>query len=436
MGKKTVAEIIASFEKKKTVKDFIDDIMEMREANIPYKEIIVYLADRKVIAKEKSLITTVSNRKKALLEEAKAIKKVSILKAEIIDNDTQTTKEIKNSKNPFFFNGAVYETLEEKIEARTDDSRKFLEDKSFEPKKKYLDENGILIERKIILVTISTRGGSGKTIIANAWLVAILKAIHPINNIKLVEVDEHAENYLNYKNSRSVSDYTLIKLGSAEEEIIEILTDIVSQEESNVCIDGGSGSGNDTITLLKLINKMELKKKAKIVYVIPFNPSSAEMRNVEKLVKSGLLEDNTVLCACNRVTNMIEYKDEFVDFFGNDINEEKYIEGIATKLKVKDEDVILVPYSKYYETALQEGMNILDFSQIALHSNLTDYVESAVKKEQAKKVKDGGEPLNEEKIQLVRSKAAYRHKHSLYVSQFINQHLPKMLDTFMNKIKK
>lgn len=291
----------------------------------------------------------------------------------------------------------------------------------------------VLLEEKIIFITIGTKGGSGKTTIANAWLVSILKAIHPANKIKFVEIDDNNANQLNYKNSKSVSNYQSIKLDGAEKAIISILADIIMEEDANICID--AGGGNDTPTLLKLINKMELKKKAKIVYVIPFNASYAEMKNVTDLVNSGLLEDNTVLYACNKVDNVIEYKNEFVEFFGNNLKNENYIKGIAKGLGVKDTDVLVIPNSPYYEMALKNGVNIFDFAQITLNFELTDYVDSML--EIAKEEdEEAYEKMTKEEKRKIVTEATMKHTNSLYVAKFINQYLPDIFEVFMTKMGK
>jgi shikimate kinase len=194
-------------------------------------------------------------------------------------------------------------------------------------------------------ILVSTKGGVGKSTIAQQVVLPFLADADKDSKISLIEVDDNNNSSINLKNSQIVNfeNYN-VEDGSTESQ--RKLSEIFNNK--NVVID--AGGGNDTKILLQNMSNLQLSSLC--IFYIPVLKNKANMRNAisaYKDIKESSPESRVVFIL-NQVINKDNLKNEFSYFFGN---KELMIDGVPKEI-LKDELVEIVSL---------ENTNVFDYAE-------------------------------------------------------------------------
>lgn len=233
--------------------------------------------------------------------------------------------------------------------------------------------NSISVATSRVIVIVNTKGGVGKTTVANVF--GQLFYSNQNQKINIFEIDDNNttqvnSNYINYQS---------LKLKDSEVVLDDIQFNLLS--DNNVINIVEAGAGNDSIVVLSKLKEIDLTG---LNYYIPLNDDMEQVDNVKDTIalirdfdKSGKI--NLILNRCFSLEKE-EIKDQFVNIFGN---EELDIPNRLTDLKV--DNIFFIPNSNIFSILKSHyKVSLLDsyLSSIDLVQNIDTYRQEWIKEGQ------------------------------------------------------
>ncbi len=233
--------------------------------------------------------------------------------------------------------------------------------------------NSISVATSRVIVIVNTKGGVGKTTVANVF--GQLFYSNQNQKINIFEIDDNNttqvnSNYINYQS---------LKLKDSEVVLDDIQFNILA--DNNVINIVEAGAGNDTIVVLSKLKEIDLTG---LNYYIPLNDDMEQVDNVKDTIalirdfdKSGKI--NLILNRCFTLEKE-EIQKQFINIFGS---EELDIPNRLTDLKVHN--IFFIPNSNIFSILKSHyKVSLLDsyLSSIDLVQNIDTYRQEWIKEGQ------------------------------------------------------
>lgn len=228
-------------------------------------------------------------------------------------------------------------------------------------------------------VVCNTKGGAGKSIISSM----ILPTIFLSDNVKINIYEIDNNNISQLENSKI--NFNSIKIEKTEETINNVYFDLISGTNEINIVD--CGGGDDTVAILKYLNKVDIKN---LTYLVPINDDIEQLQNALQtidLVKEIDKEAKIflILNRCSDIANQNSIKEQFISIFGS----KKY--GIDPSLHlIENIEILFVPNSQIFGIL----KNIYKTSLYDFASEAKDLVDN-IDKYRPKWVKNGKEQFND-----------------------------------------
>ena len=212
----------------------------------------------------------------------------------------------------------------------------------------------------------NTKGGVGKTVIATQVIPTLF--IGQNKNIFIHELDN--SNTTKFTNSKI--NFSNVKADAAEDKIIDLSFDTLSNDEEIHIID--AGGGDDTLKVLTQIKQFEL---ANIKYIIPINDDIDQVQNAKDTINEirKIEQDADITLILNRANE--DYKDKFIGLFGS----EKYgIDSNTDAPEFKGINIARIEETSIF-TILKniQNMTLFDIYEPAKEVLELDYAEAKTK---------------------------------------------------------
>lgn len=233
--------------------------------------------------------------------------------------------------------------------------------------------NSISVATSRVIVIVNTKGGVGKTTVANVF--GQLFYSNQNQKINIFEIDDNNttqvnSNYINYQS---------LKLKDSEVVLDDIQFNLLS--DNNVINIVEAGAGNDSIVVLSKLKEIDLTG---LNYYIPLNDDMEQVDNVKDTIalirdfdKSGKI--NLILNRCFTLEKE-EIQKQFINIFGS---EELDIPNRLTDLKV--DNIFFIPNSNIFSILKSHyKVSLLDsyLSSIDLVKNIDTYRQEWIKEGQ------------------------------------------------------
>lgn len=198
----------------------------------------------------------------------------------------------------------------------------------------------------MIYVTTQVKGGCGKSTIANNVLPVLIGG--NLEDIKIVEIDNHNNTAELYSNSVLKNNMKTIKVNSADDELDSIFFEALANKK-DIIVDVGGGDDSE-----RLIAMLKNQPSGNIKYIIPFQMGDDDGGVFDTLQKIGDIEK--CLVVLNGYTDKDKIKEQFLYFFGDE-------DVVGLKDRINGIKYITIPFSTIFPKAkLNFKMTILDLA--------------------------------------------------------------------------
>jgi len=222
------------------------------------------------------------------------------------------------------------------------------------------------MSKSIKILTLSSKGGVGKSTIAMQIATPYLYRYNNNQPIKYYEFDDENKDYLSFQNSK-LSERKSVEVSN--EYLMDDIAEIFSQDK-NVCIDIG---GNKTTTLaLKAFHNSGMINMVDLV-MVPLLDGEQDGINASVIYNTlrHLNKKIKILFVLNRVKNVERVEYQFENYFGDPrgIFSKKY--ALKTYLEPKDFDnYIMIVDTDLMKYSRRFGLTIYEIAQ-----EREDYIE-------------------------------------------------------------
>jgi hypothetical protein len=184
----------------------------------------------------------------------------------------------------------------------------------------------------MVYVVATTKGGEGKTVIA----FNVLPILIGDDNVKIVEIDNHNNTSVLYKNDNYFKNMKTVKVNVAEDELDDLFYEAIVNNE-NIVID--AGGGDDTKTVLEYLRQQPTES---VKYIIPISPGSDDLNPLQTYKQINKPEQT--LFILNGYHDSDKLEDEFMYFFGN-----KNFDVIGVCGKINKPNFIKIPFDNLFK---------------------------------------------------------------------------------------
>ena len=213
-----------------------------------------------------------------------------------------------------------------------------------------------------IFIVSNTKGGTGKTTSA-LHILPTTAYLEGYRNINYYQLDDN--NKVNIPSKAiNIKNYTI---NNTSDVMDKVELDIALDSETVNIID--IGGGNDTKSVLNYLKTKSEIKKEDITFFIPITTNLSQQQNLKDTIE--LIKDShsnpKIILILNEVVDLDNYKEEFINIFGNEVYEiapiTDLIEESCTKV-IKIEKDNLYQVMEYKKTTLLDGyINALEINK-------------------------------------------------------------------------
>lgn len=199
----------------------------------------------------------------------------------------------------------------------------------------------------MVYIVVQTKGGVGKSTIATNVMNILIGG--NLEDIKIVEIDNHNNTSELYSNSVLKNNMKTIKVSSADDELDDIFFEALANK-TNIIIDIGGGDDSD-----RLLTMLKNQPSNNIRYIVPFQMGGDDQGAYDTIMKIG--DVSKCLVVLNGYMEKEKIKKDFLWFFGD-----QDVKGLQQKIKgIK---YITIPFDPIFTKAkLIYKMTITDLAE-------------------------------------------------------------------------
>ncbi len=197
-----------------------------------------------------------------------------------------------------------------------------------------------------------TKGGTGKTTTALNVLPTIAH-LNGYKNIIYYQLDDNNKMEINSKYI-TIKDYNISHTENAIDSV-ELELDL-NKDSINIIDIGG---GNDTKNVLNYLKKNATLQSEDITFYIPINTNLSQQKNLRDTI--AIIQESypnpKIILTLNEVNDMENYKDEFINIFGDDTYG---IKPITKSIEKSCQQVIKIKRDNLFQVMEYRGKALLD----------------------------------------------------------------------------
>ncbi|SFV56267.1 hypothetical protein MNB_SV-14-1815 [hydrothermal vent metagenome] len=203
-----------------------------------------------------------------------------------------------------------------------------------------------------IFIVSNTKGGTGKTTTA-LHILPTIAYLEGYKNINYYQLDDNNKVNISSK-AINIKNYTI---NNTSDVMDKVELDIALDSETVNIID--IGGGNDTKSVLNYLKTKSEIKKEDITFFIPITTNLSQQQNLQDTIE--LIKDShsnpKIILILNEVIDLKNYKDEFINIFGNEVYE---IAPITDLIEQSCEKVIKIEKDNLYQVMEYKKKTLLD----------------------------------------------------------------------------
>ena len=203
-----------------------------------------------------------------------------------------------------------------------------------------------------IFIVLNTKGGTGKTTSA-LHILPVTAYLEGYRNINYYQLDDNNKVDIQSK-AINIKNYTI---NNTDNVMDKVELDIALDSETINIID--IGGGNDTKIVLNYLKTESEIKKEDINFFIPITTNLSQQKNLQDTIE--LIKDShsnpKIILILNEVIDLKNYKEEFINIFGDEVYE---IAPITDLIEESCKKVIKIEKDNLYQVMEYKKKTLLD----------------------------------------------------------------------------